>query len=321
MGKNDAYIRLVVVGAGHMANRVHYPALASFVDVKIEAICDRNIDKLQRTAKKYNINNTYHDYKKMVEDIAPDAVFAIGPPHTMYDVWMWCLENGLNLFIEKPLGLTLHQARSLAYMSELHGCITQVCFQRRSSPILQKLVLECKARGQITYASVEFIKNFPKPFLGARDHMMDDGVHAIDTLRYICGGEVVGIHSVTRRIAVPNINFFTALLEFDSGVNGHLHCNWISGYRMFRVGIHGLSICADADLEGMGYLYEDGGANRREFNARQIAGSADEIDFCGFREKIRDFLDCIRSAKQPGSNFSDALKTHIIAEKILARDM
>ena len=44
--------------------------------------------------------------------------------------------------------------------------------------------------------------------LGPRDHMMDDCVHAIDTLRWICGGgqgepqraDVVGIESRCRRI-------------------------------------------------------------------------------------------------------------------------
>src|SRR6267142_845144 len=96
----DPSIRVVVVGAGHMANKVHYPALASFSDVEIAAICDRNADKLRDTAAKYQIRQTYLDYRNMIEAVVPDAVFAIGHPHTMYDVWMWCLEQGLNLFIE-----------------------------------------------------------------------------------------------------------------------------------------------------------------------------------------------------------------------------
>lgn len=304
-----------------MANKVHYPTLASFADVRIEAICDRNADKLRHTAEKYHVKQTYSDYRKMIEEVAHDAVFVIGQPHTMYDVWIWCLEKGLNLFIEKPLGLTLHQARSLAYIAESNNCITQVCFQRRSNPLLQKLVGECRARGQVIYGSVEFIKNSPKPFLGARDHMFDDGVHAIDTLRYICEGEVVGIHSITKRIGVPDINFFTALLEFDSGAIGQVYCNWTTGYRLFRVGIHGSSICAEANLEGKGYLNKDGDTNSTEFDAEQVAGSSEEFVFCGFQAKTREFLDCLRSGKQPSSNFSDALKTHIIAEKILAKDL
>ncbi len=317
----NSKIRVAIIGAGHMANKIHYPALSSFSDVHIEAMCDRNPRKCQETAQKFHIQQTFSDYRNMIDKVAPDAVFAIGHPHTMYDVWMWCLEMGLNLFIEKPLGLSLHQARALAYVAEAKNCVTQVCFQRRASPILQTLLDECKAQGKINYASIDFIKHSPLPFLAARDHMLDDGVHAIDTLRYICQGEVVEIHSVTKRIGVPDINFILASLEFDTGVSGQLHCNWVSGHRLFRVGIHGPSICAEADLEGKAYLHKDGATNVMEFDAQQIAKSSDEFIVCGFQAKIREFLDCVRADKQPSSNFSDALKTHIIAEKILAQNL
>jgi virulence factor len=310
-----------MIGAGYMANKVHYPALASLEGVKIEAICDRHRDKLRDTAEKYGVERRYEDYKTMIEDVAPEAVFAIGHPHTMYDVWMWCLQQKLNLFIEKPMGLTLHQARALAHVAERNGCVTTVCFQRRASPMLRKLVAACKARGRVTHASVDFIKNTPAPFLGARDHMFDDGIHAIDTLRYVCDGEVVAIHCAAKRVGVPDINVITALLEFDSGAVGQMHCNWTTGCRAFRVAIHGLSICAAADLEGKGRLHADGDEAGVELDARQVAGSDEWIVYCGFRAKIEEFLCCVRSSTQPSSNFSDALKTHLVAEKILAMDL
>jgi len=127
----DRTLRVAVVGAGTMANRVHYPSLASFTDVQIAAICDIDVQRLQTTADRYGIAARYTDYRRMVEDVAPDAIYVIGQPHIMYDVWIWCLEQGLNLYIEKPLGITLHQARALAYLAARHDCITQVSFQRR----------------------------------------------------------------------------------------------------------------------------------------------------------------------------------------------
>jgi virulence factor len=81
-------VRVAMVGAGRMANRVHYPSLASFDDVEIAAICDLNLDRLKATADTYNIEKRYADYRKMVEETAPDAVYVIGQPHLMYDVWM-----------------------------------------------------------------------------------------------------------------------------------------------------------------------------------------------------------------------------------------
>lgn len=127
-------VRVAMIGAGNMANRVHYPSLASFDDVEIAAICDIDTERLNATADKYGVEKRYTDYRKMVEEIAPDAVYVIGPPQIMYDIWIWCLAEGLNLYVEKPMGITIHEAEMLAYMAEKKGCITQVSFQRRSCP-------------------------------------------------------------------------------------------------------------------------------------------------------------------------------------------
>src|SRR5713226_7577969 len=172
-------VRVAMIGAGGMANSVHYPSLASFDDVEIVAVCDLDQKRLNSTADKYWIEGRYSDYRRMVEEKAPDAVYAIGQPHLMYDVWMWCLGHGLNLYIEKPLGITIHQARALAYMAEKNGCITQVSFQRRTCPMVVMLRDECLKRGLIVHAVCTFYKCSPQPFLAARDHMMDDTVHAI----------------------------------------------------------------------------------------------------------------------------------------------
>jgi virulence factor len=312
-------VRVAMIGAGGMANSVHYPSLASFDDVEIAAICDLDMQRLIGTADKYGVERRYSDYRRMVEETAPDAVYAIGQPHLMYDIWTWCLQHGLNLYIEKPLGITLHQARSLAYLAEKNGCITQVSFQRRTCPMVVMLRDECLKRGPIVHAVCTFYKCSPQAFLGARDHMMDDTVHAIDTLRWMCGGEVGDIQSVTRQVGVPDINFITALLQFDSGATGVLLNSWTSGRRVFRVEMHAPGICAEAEHEGKGYLYAEGDTRGVEYDTRQVAGSDQNFVYGGFQAKNREFIDAVRSGHQPGSSFPDALKTMEVAEKILAK--
>ncbi|MBV9851412.1 MAG: Gfo/Idh/MocA family oxidoreductase [Armatimonadetes bacterium] len=314
-------VRVAMIGAGGMANAVHYPSLASFDDVEIAAICDLDSGRLNGTADKYGIAARYADYRKMIEDTTPDAVYAIGDPDVMYPVWTWCLGRGLNLFIEKPMGLTLHQARALAHLAAANGCITQVGFQRRTCPLLVRLRDRCRERGPITHAICEFYKHSPAPFLGARDHMMDDGVHAIDTLRWLCDGEVADIQSVTRTVGTPDINFLAALLHFDTGATGVLVNSWTSGRRIFRVEMHAPGICAEADPEGQGTLYADGDTQGVPFDTREVAGGDALWAFGGFRDKSREFIDGVRSGTLPGSHFGDALKTMEVAERILARSL
>jgi virulence factor len=321
LGSVSRKVRVAMIGAGGMANRVHYPSLAAFADVEMAAICDLDVERLNATADRYGIAARYTDYRKMAEEVAPDAVYAIGQPHIMYDIWMWCLSKGLNLYIEKPMGITLHQARALAYLAEKQGCITQVSFQRRTCPMVVQLRSECLKRGPIVHAVCRFYKCNVDPYLEARDHMLDDGVHAIDTLRWMCGGEVVNIQSVTRRVLVPDINFFAAILEFDNGATGILMNSWTSGRRIFDVEMHAPGICAEANPEGKGYLYADGDTRGVEYDTRQVAGSDELHVFGGFQAKNREFIDCLKAGSQPSSSFGDALKTMEVAERILASSL
>lgn len=314
-------VKVAMIGAGNMANKVHYPSLASFDDVDIAAVCDLNPQALNATADKYGIERRYTNYRQMIEEVSPDAVYVIGPPHHMIDIWRWCLGQGLNLCIEKPLGLTIHQARSLVYLAEKHGCITQVSFQRRSSPMVSFLREQCLKRGPINHAVCKFYKCETVPFVGAVDRMMDDCVHSIDTLRWMCGGEVVKVESATRRIGVPDINFISATLHFDNGSLGYLINSWSSGRRLFAVEMHGNNICAEAEHEGKGCLYADKDTTGTVYDAKEVAGSDELYIYGGFRNKNRQFIDAVKTGTQPESNFADALKTMEVAETILAQSL
>ncbi|MDF2722505.1 MAG: dehydrogenase [Paenibacillus sp.] len=317
----SAKAKAAVIGAGAMANLVHYPSLASLEDVEIVGISDLNPQRLQTTADKYEVKGRYDNYRHMIAELKPDAVYAIGPPHLMYDIWVWCLEQGQNLYIEKPLGLTMHQARTLAYLAEKHGCITQVSFQRRISPIIALLREECLKRGPMVHTVCRFYKPGPKPYVLAYDHMMGDTVHSIDTVRWMCGGEIVRIEGMTRQVQTPDINFIAATLHFDNGSTGYLCNNWSSGRRIFSVEMHAPGICAEIDLEGKGVVYADGDTQGAAYDARETAGSDQWHVFGGFQAKHREFIDAIKAGRQPSSHFGDALKTMEAAEIILAQGL
>jgi len=135
----------------------------------------------------------------------------------------------------------------------------------------------------------------------------------------MCGGEVIGVESTTKRIGVPDINFFEATLHFDTGATGVMLASWSSGRRIFAVEMHAPGICAEVEHERGGTLYADGDTVGVSYDTRQVAGSDELFVYGGFRAKHREFIDCLRAGTQPGSNFADALKTMQVAETILAQ--
>ena len=319
-------VRILMIGAGNMANNVHYPSLASFDDVEIAGICEVNHDRLDRTAEKYGIENEKRfyldlldDYQKVVEKTEPDGVYVIGQPHIMYDIWEWCLKERCNLYIEKPMGLTRHQAICLAHLAEKNGCITQVSHQRRTVPLLHKMRNELLKKGPITHGVVEFYKCNIEAMTGPRDHMMDDCTHSVDTARWICGGEIVEIESHCKRIGTPDINWIGATLRFDNGSTCFIINSWSSGRRVFRVQMHSPGGYTDAEVEGKAYLYLDGDYEGVEYDTKEVAGSDQTYAFGGFRNKNREFIDSLKSGEETTSSpFRDAVKTMEACETILA---
>ena len=326
MTKEKTKARVAFVGAGGMANSVHYPSIASFDDAEIVGICDVNATALHETADKYDVPREARfgeggviEYQEMIEKVAPDGVYVVGQPHLMIDIWLWCLREGLNLYIEKPMGLSIHQARSMAYLAEKRGCITQVSHQRRSAPILVKMRNECLKKGPITHAICEFYKCDLQSYLTPRDHMMDDCTHSIDTVRWMCGGEVEKIESHCKRVGTEDINWIGATIYFDNGSTGYVLNSWVSGRRIFRVEMHAPGVYTDAEVEGKAYLYADGDYEGAEYDTKEVAESDDVRVFGGFETKNREFVDSILTGREVTSSpFRDCLKTMEVAETILA---
>ena len=322
-------VNICVIGNGNFSGKVHFPSLLSFDEVEIVGIIAFNKDRLLHTAQRFGISekcifpvSSVTGYQSVLLQLRPDAVYAIGAPEQMFDVWVWCLENRFNLYIEKPMGLTLHQAEILAGLAEANHCITQVSLQRRNMPLLHKMKEECNKKGVITHALVEFNKCDPIPMKTSRDRMHDDFIHCIDTARWLMEGEVIKTETCCRRIGVSDINWISAHLYFDNGNTCHVIGNWNSGRRIFRVVMHAPGICAEAEPEVEGWVYTDGDTKGTCYNTTDIAGSEELFIYGGFREKNREFIQSILKGKEiTSSPFRDALKTMKVCEIILAQDI
>ena len=60
-------VNIALIGAGGMANGVHYPSLRDCEDVNLVGLCDLVPSKLQATAEKFEIDQTFSDYREMLE--------------------------------------------------------------------------------------------------------------------------------------------------------------------------------------------------------------------------------------------------------------
>jgi len=312
-------IRVGMIGAGSMANAVHYPSLAEFKDVRIEATCDLDEKKLEETANKFGIERRYRDYKDMIGQNQLDAVYIVMPPHQLYDLVISCLNEGLNVFIEKPPGISLEQTRNMAHVAKKNGCLTMVAFNRRYIPLMRSARSIVEERGPIIQCMATFFKNTvgqEHPYYqGAVDVLTCDAIHAVDTLRWMAG-EVERVAGSVRSIYADYENSFNALIEFKNGCTGFLVTNWAVGKRIHTFEMHAKGISAFINPNEGAVIYSDNKDEGHAMRTDEVAGSHEFAKYYGYYAENRHFIDCIRECRQPESNFEDAVKTMELVEAI-----
>ena len=313
-------LRIAMIGAGGRALAAHYPALHDIRRAQLVAVSDLDEARLHKACDQYQIKGRYTDYRQMLEREKPDAVYAIMPPHHLYDIAATVIEMGRHLFIEKPPGVTSEQVRQLEVLAKRHKVLTGVTFQRRFAPVIRQGKKLCEKRGPVHTAHSVFYKNWVggQPYYrGAMDMLTCDGIHAVDTLRYLCGGEVESVAGDSRRLDGEHWNIHLALVKFSSGATGVLLNNFMAGTRAFAVEIHSPGISVLANPEEGGMVLAD---NKREpvemLDPFELSKSKEDHRAFGTYDANHHFIDCVLKGKQPETNFADARKTMELVDAV-----
>lgn len=318
--KPSKQVKVAIIGAGGRALSAHYPALHELPTARLVAVCDLDERRARAAAEKFGIPGRYSNYLEMIDKEKPDAVYAIMPPQHLYDVAASVIERGCHLFIEKPPAVTAEQVRQLALLARKHKALTGVTFQRRFSPLIRRGKQRCEARGPVHTAHASFYKNWVGGgpyYKGAMDMLTCDGIHAVDTLRYLCGGEVLSVASDSRRLDGGHWNIHLALVRFSSGATGLLLNNFMTGRRMFTVEVHAPGISFFGDPEEGGRVFADNKLEPVEvLDPFALSGSREAYRAFGGYDVNLHFIECVQQGRQPETNFEDALKTMELVEAI-----
>ena len=320
-------VRVAFIGAGGRAVGSHYTSIRDIAGAEICAIAELNEERMKKAAEQFGVKPSalYTDYKQMIEKAKPDVVYAIMPPQVLFGVAADVMNMGCHLVIEKPPAVTSEQCRQMAIIARKKGVLTAVTFQRRFCPVVVEGKKAVEERGPVHTAVATFYKNAmgAGPYYGgAADILTCDAIHAVDTLRYMCGGEVLSVASDCRRLLAEHFTAHLALVRFSSGATGVLLTNWMTGRRFFTVEIHGPGISCFGDPEESLTLYADGKTEPlRTADLNDLAGSTDNYRACGPYDMNAHFIDCIRRGRQPNTNFDDALKTMELIDAIYRRQI
>ena len=120
------------IGLGNRGDQVH-DAFLEWPDQQTVAVCDLRGDYLDLAVRKSRGNpRRYKQYRKLLEDKDVDAVVIATPDHWHALMFIDACNAGKDVYVEKPLSLTVYEGRKMVEAAERTRRVTQVGTNRRS---------------------------------------------------------------------------------------------------------------------------------------------------------------------------------------------
>ncbi|MFC5175914.1 Gfo/Idh/MocA family protein [Nocardioides taihuensis] len=207
MDEQDRTIGIGVIGAGWLGDvharawgrlRHHYPELA--VQPRFAAVADSVAASRDLAVRKHGFERAYAEWRELLEDPDVDVVSVTAPNALHREVGVAVAEAGKHLWIEKPVGLTPDDARTVAAAVEAAGVQGAVGFNYRAVPAVTHLreLVASGAIGRPTHARVQLLTDYAAHPLGlltwrftlaAGGHgvLGDLASHGVDLVRFVLG--------------------------------------------------------------------------------------------------------------------------------------
>jgi len=188
-------LRIGLIGCGGIAN-AHMQVLSNMKEVQLVSFCDIVEDKAREFNAKYANGNAtvYTDFVKMLEREKLDAVYVCLPPFAHSNEVEIAAENGVHVFIEKPIALDMVKARSMVDAARRHSIKTQVGFQLRFGAAVErfrKMVEQGEAGPVGLFLAKYYCNSLHSPWWRDKSksggQLVEQIIHLYDLSRFIAG--------------------------------------------------------------------------------------------------------------------------------------
>lgn len=160
-GDDRAEISVAVIGTGARGSDL-IRALTTVEGVKITGIVDDYEPHLMKGAEYAGPQaRRFTDYRKMLDDLQPQAVVVAVPLVLHAQVTLDALQAGCDVFCEKTMCYSIDEARRVAAEVKSTGRVFQVGLQRRANPIYDQAaaIVQSGLIGQVTAIKCQWHRN------------------------------------------------------------------------------------------------------------------------------------------------------------------
>jgi len=213
-------LKIVLIGAGSHSRSSHAASLAKYVAdhpgrIELTAVCDLNIEKARSFQKEFGFRKVYRDFEEMIVEEKPDACVCVMPVTLVAEMGIKLLELGVSTLLEKPLGVSIEEARCLATVARSTGIPNMVSTNRRFDPCLHRGLEWARQQGFFRYVRASILRHQRRE----PEFIWATAFHCVDALRDIAG-DVADFKILPMQGG--HATWFHLDLEFRDGFSGAL---------------------------------------------------------------------------------------------------
>ncbi len=325
-------INIVIIGTGAVASKRHMPGVIGSEKANLYGVFDKSVERAKEAVEKFG-GKLFTSIEEVYEDEQVDGVIICTPPQTHTECAIGALKAGKNVMLEKPMALTVEEARAIEKAREESGKkLIMLHVQREYEPhVTAKQLLD---RGEIgTLLSYRTflgnadpnVKNYVKtPWW--HNALYNIGIHRIDLMRYITGSEVTGVFCRRSRLMVKEWygedhgtdDHVIGIMEHENGVIGTMIAS--------RTSFHGEDRTTELiGTDGAILTYE----NSHDVVVKKSNGETICYDFASSHEQSAleitgiydEFCKCIEEDCVPPITGKDGLESIRIAAAMEKSDL
>lgn len=335
-------INVGVIGLGRMG-MLHLMNCLHIDDVKVLAASDPSKKALNR-AKSAGVDKLYTDYHDLLNHSSSiDAVVISLPNFLHFESIQLALENGLNVFTEKPMANTVRECREIVKSVEKSDGKFMVghCMRFKDAVEKMKENLDKGFIGNLEVITLEEIINGPfahprvpapvadwwfDPKKSGGGALLDLGYHLIDLFLFFIEEDCEVIFScLDHKFNLPvEDGAIVILRSSNSSAKGIINVGWYQKAVFpqfdFHIFLHGNAGYMSSDDFVPRNLYfhavKEGTKNLfRRLIGKKIRPLSYTYHYESFYKELKHFFDCIKYDLNPAISANDGLKTIELIEK------
>ena len=233
-------LRYALIGCGRIAPNHIAAFLNNQAELELCAVCDPIADRMESVLDPVPEEirakvRRFEDYHDMLREVQPDLCAIATESGEHARIGLDVIAAGSSLIIEKPIALSLKDARALIAAAEEKGVKLCACHQNRFNKSIQKIrsAVEEKRFGRMLHGAAHIRWNRGPAYYEqakwrgtwAQDGgaLMNQCIHNIDLLRWMMGDEVTEVMAYTDNLEHDYIqaeDLGMALVKFANGAYG-----------------------------------------------------------------------------------------------------